>query len=107
MSNKAKLTAIRARIAKLQEEEVKLAELAANEVDTDVVAGSVITFKFGRAEKARNIEGGLVLGVKGGEGTKSPTILRVQFGTGADTDIVSIFPSQVLAVTSQPAAAAE
>ena len=76
--------------AKLADARIK----AANEVDpAGIVDGATVTFNYGRAEKARVLTG-VVLGIKAA-GAKGADVVKVQVGTGVDTEVLSIFKAQV------------
>jgi hypothetical protein len=102
MSNRAKHQAILARIAKLQIEADKLKPLADAELDTTAVnAGDTIEFTYGRGDAATK-RTGTVLGVSKPEG-KGPTIVKVLSGEGVSTEVLSVFPSAITAVTPKAA----
>ena len=103
MSYQAKITAIDARITKLQAKRAELIAKFAADVSVRVAVGDAIEFKYGRAEKVRSVVG-VVVGRKSQE--KGADLLRVQIGENFDTAFVTIYPNAVtsiLAVETTPA----
>jgi len=98
-----KLAAIDAQIAKLQ---AKRAEVeASNDFDSStVVAGTWVTFNYGRAEKARVLTG-IVTGVKPAvEGLRgSSNLFKIAVGKGFDAELLTVFPGQLIGTTEAPA----
>ena len=97
MSIKNQIEAKLTKIAKLQAEVAELQAKADNEVNVESFTPNVtvIDFKFGKGE-AQTVRTGTVLGVKKGE--KGGTVVKALVGTGADTEVVGLFPSQIVAV---------
>lgn len=94
MSYKTKIDAITARITKL---ETAKAELVAKAVSFNVAIGDSISFKYGRAEKVRT-ETGTVVARK--SQAKGADLLKVQIGTGFDTEFVTICPNAIIAINA-------
>jgi hypothetical protein len=104
MSYQVKIAAIDAKIVKLQAERAELVVKAESDVTQKFAVGDSINFKYGRAEKART-ETGTVVAVKVQD--KGADLVKVQIGTGFDTEFVTIYPANIIsinAVETTPAA---
>lgn len=97
MSYQAKIDAITARITKLETEKAALIAKAAADVSVKVAIGDSISFKYGRAEKVRT-ETGTVVARKSQD--KGADLLKVQIGTGFDTEFVTIYPNAINAINA-------
>jgi hypothetical protein len=104
MSYQVKIAAIDAKIAKLHAERAELVAEAEADVTQKFDIGDSINFKYGRAEKART-ETGTVVAVKSQK--KGADLVKVQIGTGFDTEFVKIYPANIISInaaTTTPAA---
>jgi uncharacterized protein YijF (DUF1287 family) len=102
MSNAAKL---QEKITKLETELNKAREqLAALNKLTNIKAGDLVSFKFGRGETAVE-KSGTVTGLKVAE--NGVTMLAVETGSGFDKVVVRIPAASVTAVASPELAAAQ
>ncbi len=97
MSYQVKIAAIDAKIEKLQAERADLVIKAANDVTQKFAVGDSINFKYGRAEKART-ETGVVVAVKVQD--KGADLVKVQIGTGFDTEFVTIYPANIISINA-------
>lgn len=102
MSIQKQIADIDAKIATLTAKRAELQAEADKQFDVNKLkGGEVLVFNYGRGEKVAQKEG-VVLGFKAPP--KQAAIIRVQIGTGVDAEIVTVFPSQVLAVKDAAAA---
>lgn len=97
MSYQVKIAAIDAKIEKLQAERADLVIKAANDVTQKFAIGDSINFKYGRAEKVRT-RTGVVIAVKSQE--KGADLVKVQTGTGFDTEFVTIYPANITGINA-------
>lgn len=81
--------------ARIEKDQAELADLQAKSaaLTADLTPGAVVQFHYGRKEKL--VLSGTVLGVAKPEG-KGPTIVKVLTGEGANSSILSIYPTDVI-----------
>lgn len=97
MSIAKQIAAIDAKIAALNEKRAELVEKQGREVNVDAFVAGVtkLTFTVGKDDKKRTLEG-IFLGAKRAD--KGGTVVKAQVGSGVDTEIIGLFPSQIVSV---------
>jgi hypothetical protein len=91
----AKIVANNAKIAALQALNVTLQAAVDTALATEAIVGDSITFTYGRGERAGQ-RTGVVLARKHQD--KLADLIKVQVGSGFDTDIVTIYPNAIISV---------
>ena len=96
----------RARVAELDELAATLPETAPTAAASvkQYAVGEGVSFRFGRAEKARTLDG-VIVAVKT-EDDKAAQY-RVAVGEGFDQELFTVFPGQIIASTKEDEAANE
>ena len=96
----------RLRVAELDELAATLPETAPTAAASvkQYAVGEGVSFRFGRAEKARTLEGSIVA-VKTEDGKASQ--YRVAVGEGFDQELFTVFPGQIIASAKEDEAANE
>lgn len=95
MSARQKIESINAKIKELEAKKAELQAAADAEVDTGSIAeGDEVTANYGRGDKARVVTG-KVLGVTN---NGKVDIVKALIGTGADSEIISLFKQQITGV---------
>lgn len=84
------IAAVKAKRAELNVKTVALPE-----------TGALVTFK----DRKGNLFSGKVLGSKAGAGKGQPALVRVQVGDGFDANVVTVFPSALIAPEANAAVA--
>jgi hypothetical protein len=97
MSISKQIEAIDTKIAALTTKRAELVAKQGLEVDVETLVPGVtqITFVTGKADAKRALTG-IFLGSKRAE--KGGTVVKAQVGTGIDTEIIGLFPSQIVSV---------
>lgn len=98
------LTDARARVDELDELAATLPESAPTTAANvkQYAVGEGVSFRFGRAEKARTLEGSIVA-VKTEDGKAAQ--YRVAVGEGFDQELFTVFPGQIIAPVKEDEAA--
>lgn len=95
-ATKNKIAKINEHIAELEAKRAELEAKLATEVNLDeAVAGALVTITVGRGETKRELRG-VIHGVKSNEKT---TFYKVLVGEGADAEFITVFGSQITALT--------